>query len=128
MSQNSFNEAVSTMFKGMDGIMSTKTVVGEPIHVDDTIIIPLADVSFGMGAGSFEREKNDTGGGGIGGKVQPVAVLVISDGTTKMVSLKNNDGVSKVLDMVPDIMNKVTSGFGKKKEKDGEEETDAAEE
>ena len=46
MSQNSFNESVSAMFKGMDGIMSTKTVVGEPIHVDDTIIIPLADVSF----------------------------------------------------------------------------------
>ena len=62
MSENKFNETVNALFKGMDGFISTKTVVGEPIHVDDTIIIPLADVSFGVGAGVFVQEKNDNGG------------------------------------------------------------------
>ena len=51
--ENNFKETVSSLFKGMDGFVSAKTVVGDAIHVGDTIILPLVDVSFGVGAGAF---------------------------------------------------------------------------
>ena len=50
-----------------------------------------------------------SGGGGMGGKMSPSAVLVIQNGTTKLVNVKNQDGITKVLDMVPDFVNKFTS-------------------
>lgn len=112
MSDNKFSETVNSLFKGMDGFLSTKTVVGEPMHVDDTIIIPLADVSFGVGAGVFAQEKNDNGGGGLGGKIQPSAMLVIKDGTTKLISIRSSSPVNKVIDMVPDLINKFTGKKG----------------
>ena len=62
MSENKFQETVNALFQGMDGFISTKTVIGEPMHVENTIIIPLADVSFGVGAGVFAKEQNDNGG------------------------------------------------------------------
>ena len=50
---NNFKSTVEALFQGMDGVISSKTVVGDAIHVGDTIILPLVDVSFGIGAGSF---------------------------------------------------------------------------
>ena len=90
--------------------MSSKTVVGEAIKVGDTTILPLMDVAFGVGAGANQSTKNGpNSGGGVGGKMSPSAVLVISNGTTKMVSVKNQDGLTKILDMVPDMVNKFTA-------------------
>lgn len=51
MSENLFHSTVESLFKGMEGFITTKTVVGDAIHVGDTIILPLVDVSFGVGAG-----------------------------------------------------------------------------
>ena len=48
MSDHTFNETVESLFKGMDNFLTTKTVVGEAIHVNDTLILPLVDVSFGV--------------------------------------------------------------------------------
>ena len=107
---NDFQSTVETLFRGMDSFITTKTVVGDAIHVGDTIILPLVDVTFGVGAGAASKEKNNSGGGGMGGKVTPSAVLVISNGTTKLVNIKNQDGLTKILDMVPDFVNKFTSG------------------
>ncbi len=99
---------MDSLMKGMDSFLSTKTVVGEAIHLGDTIVIPLVDVSFGVGVGAGTGEKTDKGCGGIGGKMSPSAVLVISNGSTKLVSVKNQDSVTKILDMVPDLVNKFT--------------------
>ncbi|MCI9417537.1 MAG: sporulation protein [Eubacterium sp.] len=118
MSDNAFNATVESLFKGMDSFITTKTVVGEAIHIGDTIILPLVDVSFGVAAGVFARDKQNNGGGGMGGKVMPSAVLVISNGTTKLVNVKNQDGITKVLDMVPDFVNKFTSRGDKTVEED----------
>ena len=90
--------------------ITTKTVVGDAIHIGDTIILPLVDVSFGVGAGAFSGEKKNNGGGGMGGKITPSSILVIQNGTTKLVNVKNQDGLTKILDMVPDIVNKFTAG------------------
>ena len=49
MSDNTFHATVESLFKGMDNFITTKTVVGEAIHIGDTIILPLVDVSFEIG-------------------------------------------------------------------------------
>lgn len=109
MADNNFNTTVESLFKGMDSFITTKTVVGDAIHIGDTIILPLVDVSFGVAAGAFSQDKKNNGAGGMGGKIMPSAVLVIQNGTTKLVNIKNQDGVTKILDMVPDFVNKFTS-------------------
>ncbi|HUM83867.1 MAG TPA: GerW family sporulation protein [Lachnospiraceae bacterium] len=114
MAENDFQSTVETLFKGMDNFITSKTVVGEAIHVGDTIILPLVDVTFAVGAGAGQSDKKTPGaGGGMGGKVTPSAVLVISNGTTKLVNVKNQDGLTKILDMVPDFVNKFTGNKDK---------------
>ena len=117
MADNSFNNTVESLFKGMDSFITTKTVVGDAVHIGDTIILPLVDVSFGVGAGAFSQEKKNNGAGGMGGKINPSAVLVIQNGVTKLVNIKNQDSMTKILDMVPDFVNKFTSGKGKDDDK-----------
>ena len=109
---NQFKETVDALFKGMNGVVSSKTVVGDAIHIGDTIILPLVDVSFAIGAGAFHADKKDRGAGGLGGKMIPSAVLVIQNGTTRLVNIKNQDTMTKILDMIPDVVDK----FGSKKE------------
>ena len=121
MAENNFSNTVESLFNGMDSFITTKTVVGDAVRFDDgTIVLPLVDVSFGVAAGAFANESGaetkNNGGGGMGAKIQPSAVLVIKDGTTKLVNVKNQDGITKVLDMVP--------GFVDKFSKKGDKETD----
>lgn len=104
---------IESLFKGMDSVLSSKTVVGEPTKLGDTIIIPLIDVSFGVGAGTGNK-----GGacGGLSGKMSPSAVLIVTKGGhTKLVNVKNQDAVTKVLDMVPDLFDKISGFFNKEK-------------
>ncbi len=119
MADNNFKGAVEALFNGVDGMISSKTVVGDAIHIGDTIILPLVDVSFGLGAGAFSSDKKEQGGGGIGGKITPCAVLVIQNGKTKLVNIKNQDTMTKILDMVPDVIDKFT---GEKEEEMTEQE------
>ncbi len=116
MSDSNFNATVESLFKGMDSFLSTKTVVGDAVKIDDgTIILPLVEVTFGVGAGAFAGEKKNNAGGGLGGKISPSSVLVLQNGSSKVVNVREQDGVSKILDMVPDLINKFTKG-GKKKD------------
>ena len=109
--ENQFQGVVESLLKGMDTVLSTKTVVGEATQIGDTIILPLVDVSFGVGAGSGSNgEKNSSSGaGGLGGKMTPSAVLVIKNGSTKLVNIKNQDTVTKILDLLPDLVDKFTT-------------------
>ena len=111
-SKNNFDATVSSLFKGIDSFLSAKTVVGDAVHVNDTIILPLCDVNFGVGAGAFADDKKNNAGGGMGAKMSPSAVLVIQNGTTKLVNIKNQDTVTKILDMVPDVVDRITGKFG----------------
>lgn len=88
---DNFQNTVESLFKGMENFITTKTVVGDAITVGDTIILPLVDVSFGVAASAKSEDKKNNGGGGMGGKISPSAVLVIHDGTTKLVNVKNQD-------------------------------------
>ena len=129
---------MESLFKGMDTFISSKTVVGDAVKFDDgTIVLPLVDVSFGVAAGAFanDGDKKNNGGGGMGGKIQPSAVLVIKDGSSKLVNVKNQSGMTKILDMVPDFFDKFAGGSDsddddkkgkKKKKKDKEKKGDEA--
>ena len=108
MAENNFNSVMTSLLKGVDSVLSTKTVVGEPVHVGDTILVPLVDVSFGLGAGAGNQDKKSSGGGGVGGKMSPSAILVIQNGKTKLVNIKQQDTMTKILDMVPDLVDKFT--------------------
>ncbi len=111
---NQFQGLVDSLLKGMDTALSTKTVVGNPTQIGDTIIVPLVDVSFGFatGAGANDQKTSASAAGGLGGKMSPTAVLVIKDGVTKMVNVKNQDTVTKVLDMIPEVIDKLTNKEG----------------
>ncbi len=112
MGESKFNSVVESLLHGMNSILATKTVVGEATKVEDTIILPLVDVSFGVGAGASDTDKKNGGAGGFGARMSPSAVLVIKNGSTKLVNIKNQDAITKVLDLVPDIMDR----FSAKKE------------
>lgn len=120
MAEQNFKETVEALFQGVDSVVSSKTVVGEPVQIGDVIILPLVDVSFAIGAGSFQSGKNmeagsrqgerkQKGAGGMGGKMTPSAVLVIQNGKTKLVNIRNQDTMTKILDMVPDFMDRFSS-------------------
>ena len=100
MAENQFPSTVEALFKGMDNFITTKTVVGEPLRIDGAVIIPLVDVSCGLGAGSS----------GNSAKMSPSAILIIQNGMTKLINIKRQDAVTKVLDMVPDFVNRFVGG------------------
>ncbi|MDE6389178.1 MAG: GerW family sporulation protein [Lachnospiraceae bacterium] len=109
MADNNFTGVIESLMKGMNAVIGTKTVVGDATQVGDTIILPLVDVSFGVGAGANAADKKNGGAGGFTAKMSPSAVLVIKNGSTKLVNIKNQDTITKVLDMIPDIVDKFTS-------------------
>ncbi len=119
MADNNFNSTVESLFRGMDTFLTTKTVVGDAVKFDDgTIVLPLVEVSFGVAAGAFAGDSKNNAGGGMGGKISPSSVLVIQNGSSKLVNIKDQDSVTKILDMVPDLINKFTKGSKKKEEVD----------
>lgn len=108
MADTTLNESVRTLLTGLDGFVSSKTVVGNPIHINGTTVLPLMEVSIGVGAGALGGNKSNSTAGGMGAKMSPNAVLVInSDGSARLVNIKNQDSLSKALEMVPDIIDKV---------------------
>lgn len=108
---NQFQGVVDSLLRGMDTVLSAKTVVGEPVQIGDTIVLPLVDISFGVGAGAGNNNQKGSasGAGGLGGKMTPSAVLVIKNGTTRLVNIKNQDAMTKVLDLIPDLVDKFTT-------------------
>ena len=122
------NVELNSLMNQLEGFITTKTVVGEPIHIDETILVPLVDVSFaaataGTTSNKFtqknkEKEKKvdgESGGGagGLGAKVTPSAMLVIQNGTTQLINVKSQDSLSKIIDMIPGIVAKMPDVFSK---------------
>ena len=119
-------DVVENLLKGMDSFLSSKTVVGEPVIAGDTTLIPLIEVSFGIAAGVGEGDKKRNGRGGMGGKMSPSAVLVIKDGKTKIINVKNQDAVTKILDLIPEVVGHFTEPKDKENNLTNEEALDIA--
>ena len=122
------NGELNVLMEQLENFITTKTVVGEPIQIDNTILVPLVDVSFaaataGTASNKFtqrnkEKEKKvdgESGGGagGLGAKVTPSAMLVIQNGTTQLINVKSQDSLSKIIDMIPGIVAKMPEVFSK---------------
>lgn len=131
--ENKVTEDLNGLITQLGTFITTKTVVGEPMHIDGTILVPLIDVSFGAGTGSTasnkfverhkEKEKRvdggtGTSGGGIGAKVTPSAMLVIQNGTTQLINIRNQDSLTKIIDMVPGLVSRISDLFGKGKKEE----------
>ena len=119
-------DVIENLLNGMESFLSSKTVVGEPVTVGDTTLIPLVDVSFGIAAGTGRAEKKIADRGGMGGKMSPAAVLVIKDGKTRIINVKNQDAVTKRLDLVPEIVGRFTEPKDRENELSNEEAVDIA--
>lgn len=117
---NDIGAVVSSLMEGAEAVLTSKTVVGQPVRVGETIIIPLSDVTIGCGAGSNNSTGKDAGMGGFSAKMSPSAVLVIRDGTTKVVNIKDQTALTKLVDMIPGVVDKV-----KNRGKDGISDEDA---
>ena len=124
VTKNDFNQTVGTLFKGMDAFLTSKTVVGEPIQAGDTTLIPLVDVNFSVGAGALGTAKGtNNAAGGMGGKLSPSAVIVIQNGSVRLMPIAEESTLAKVLDMVPGVTAKVQELMRqKKKDADAVEE------
>ena len=114
----------STMDKIRE-MVDTNTIVGQPITTPDGVtLIPITKASFGFGSGGGNygaaQSERFGGGGGAGVKIDPVAFLVVKDGTTRVlpVSMPPASTADRVVEMVPDILDKVEKYFDKKQEKE----------
>lgn len=109
MADSNFKSNIDALMGGMESYLNTKTVVGQAVTVGDTTILPLADVSFGVGAGVFEGNEKNRGGGAMGAKINPTAMLIITDGNARIVSVKDDPSLfEKIIDMAPGIISKFT--------------------
>lgn len=114
-----FSEKLHSMFERLENFLRTETVVGKPIVVGEVTLIPIIEITFGLGSGgstSRDSKGTDGSGGGIGAgaKITPNAMMVIKGEEVSVLPLKNRDSLEKVLEMVPEIINRFT---GKKEEK-----------
>ena len=114
----------STMDK-VHEMVDTNTIVGQPISTPDGVtLIPISKVSFGFGSGGGDYGKapkeNFGGGAGAAVKIDPVAFLIIKDGITRVlpVAVPPASTVDRIVDMVPDVMDKVEKFFDKKEAKE----------
>ena len=119
--KNQLNEMMRGAMEKVREMVDTKTIVGQPITTPDGVtLIPISKVSFGFGSGGGDYGKapkeNFGGGAGAGVKIDPVAFLVIKDGSTRVlpVAVPPVSTLDRVVDMVPDVLDKVEKFFDKK--------------
>ena len=123
--KNPLNEVLQESMAKVREMVDTNTIVGQPIQTPDGVtLIPISRVSFGFGGGgaTFGNNKEATSdasvgaGLGAGVKVEPVAFLIIKEGTVRVmpVAVPAVTTVDRIVEMVPDVVDKV-SGIIKKK-------------
>ena len=104
---NHITTVVKSLMDGAEGVLTSQTVGGAPVRIGEQIIIPLSDVSIGCGAGSDGTDHKDKGAGGFSAKMTPTAVMIIKDGQTKVVNIKDQTAITKLVDMIPDVIDKI---------------------
>ena len=106
----------------MRQLVDVSTIVGEPIRLSDEItVIPVSKVTYGFASGGsdFPSKSNAElfgGGGGAGITINPVAFLVLKDGEVTLKHITANDNAAeRIVNMIPDVIDKVTSVADKAK-------------
>ncbi|MBI5059515.1 sporulation protein [candidate division KSB1 bacterium] len=110
MSDSTATEILDTLMKNLKEILSTKTIVGEPVQAGSMTILPVMKVSLGFGAGTGPLSKPDgksSGGGGGGLSISPVGFLIIEDGRAMMLTPQSSRW-DWVIDGIPEMVEKLT--------------------
>ena len=125
--KNQLNDMMGAAMDKVRAMVDTNTIVGQPITTPDGVtLIPVSKVSFGFGSGGGDYgkpAKDGFGGGAAAGvKIDPVAFLVIKDGITRVmpVAVPPVNTVDRIVEMVPDVMDKVEKFIDKKQAKETE--------
>ena len=119
---NSLTELMEASMSKIRDMVDSNTIIGEPIQTPDGVtLIPVSRLSFGFGSGGGDYGTDKFGGGTAAGvKMEPVAFLVVKDGVTRVlpVGLPAVTTVDRLIDMVPEMMDRVENFVEKKKEKE----------
>ncbi|MEG1059865.1 MAG: GerW family sporulation protein [Clostridia bacterium] len=128
--QHPIEALMMTAMTSLESMIDVNTIVGDIVtSPDGTVIIPVSKVSFGFAAGGSEFNTNKLnkfsentklpfgGGSGAGVNISPMAFLIVKDGTTKFVTLNGNSPIDKLIDLIPDVINKANSLIEKAQEK-----------
>ncbi|MDE2889597.1 MAG: spore germination protein GerW family protein [Gemmatimonadota bacterium] len=122
----SVEDLIRTVMTEFRQIVKAETVVGEPIDIGGTVVVPVSRISFGFGAGGG-GDKSDGSGSGTGGgaSVEPMAFVVIQDGKAQILPVQEKEGSIKgLLDLAPDLLSKVKALKEKRARKKADEEAD----
>ena len=119
---------VKTTLGEIEKVLDAKTVVGEPITIEDTTLIPLMSVGFGFAAGGGSgkgetKEAAEGGGSGSGGGagVRPIAIIVIDKDGVRIEPIKGGmaTAIEKLSETIPDIAAKLAERWGERKKEGG---------
>ena len=122
--KNSITEVMQASMAKIREMVDSNTIVGEPITTPDGVtLIPVSRLSFGFGCGGGDYGKQAAQMGaaaGAGVRVEPMAFLVVKDGVTRMlpVAAPAITTVDRVIEMVPELLDRVEGFVDKKRNKD----------
>ncbi len=125
MNEHPIQSLMATSMTSIKEMVDVNTIVGDPITTPDgTMIIPVSKVSFGFGSGGSDYPSHNSasqpfgGGSGAGVSIKPIAFLVVGGGNVKLLQIAENvSAVEKIIEMVPDIFNKISAQIDKLSEK-----------
>jgi sporulation protein YtfJ len=127
MDRHPIGELMETTMAKIREMVDVNTIIGQPITTMDGItIIPVSKLSFGFASGGSDfQTKNQQptqnnafgGGSGAGVNINPVAFLVVKDSSVKILNIDPPAGstMDRIVDMVPDVLEKVSGVLGKNK-------------
>lgn len=133
MSEHPIESLMMTAMSSIQNMVDVNTIIGEPIETQEGItIIPVSKVGFGFAAGGSEfsgetikeynkKDKDEEieyklpfgGGAGAGVSISPVAFLVVQEGNVKLIPIDHDSCIDRLLDYVPDLMQKMSNMFNK---------------
>ena len=117
---------VKTVLTELKKLSSTEMIIGEPVTVNDVTVIPVSKVSVGFGAGGGVKKTKEGEGEATGGgvSIEPVAIMVIRGDKSELITMKKEGtGFGQVIDLIPQIFEKVKTYQGTKKQKSKKRET-----
>ena len=124
MEKNDVESLVKTTLGEIEKVLGSKTVVGEPMTIGDSTLIPLISVGFGFGAGAGtgkgeakQRGEGAGGGGGAGGGVKPIAVIIVDKDGARIEPIKGGmaTALEKIGETVPEMMVRFAEKWGDRK-------------
>jgi len=95
------------LFDKIKVFFKSETIMGKPIEAGNFIIIPLLSISFGAGNGSAGGEMAKGAGAGAGGKVAPVALVIIRDDEVRLFSLNGENNFKEISELMPEIISSI---------------------